>query len=116
MPASFMEAIGGQFFAGTVLGDRTDGIYIYHRKAAGALDYVAGHGGAIIDRLGVGHAADGGESSRCRSPRAGFYGFGMFKAGLAQMHVHVDEAGGDDQARGIEVPLRWHRYSRRSHE
>ena len=33
---------------------------------------------------------------------AGFDGFGVLDARLTQMNVHVDEARGDDQSRGIE--------------
>ncbi len=64
MPACFMEAKAGEFFAGAVLGDRADGIYVHDGVAAGAIDDVAGNGGAIVHRIGVRHAADGGEATR----------------------------------------------------
>ena len=39
-------------------------------------------------------------AAAAREPR--FDGLGVLEAGLAQVHVHVDEAGRDDQAGGIE--------------
>ena len=42
------------------------------------------------------------EAAGRRGARAGLDGLGVLEARLAQMHVHVDEAGRDDQARGVE--------------
>ena len=58
-----------------------------------------------------GHAADGGESTGRGRPRAALDGLGVLDAGLAQMHVHVDEARRhhqpgsvvDIRAAGIEI-------------
>ena len=75
---------------------------------------VAGDRGVVVHRRGVGHGADGGESARGRRARSALDGLGMLEAGLAQVHVHVDEAGRDDQpgrvehlgARGVEILAR----------
>ena len=67
-----------------------------------ALDDVAGDRGAVVHRLGVRHAADGGESARRRGARPALDGLGVLEAGLAQVHVHVDEAGRDDQPGRVE--------------
>ena len=98
----FHGADGGQFLAGAAFGDGADREDVDHRAAARPLHDVAGHGGAVVHRLGVGHAADGGEAAGRRGARAGLDGFGVLEARLAQVHVHVDEAGRHDQAGGIE--------------
>ena len=67
-----------------------------------SLDDVAGHRGVVVDRRRVGHAADGGESAGGGGARAALDGFGVLESRLAQVHVHVDEAGRDDQAGGVE--------------
>jgi hypothetical protein len=36
-----------------------------------------------------------------RSIRAAFYGFGIFASGFAQMSMHVDESGRNDEPPGI---------------
>ena len=96
------QSDGGKFFAGAVLGDGADGKHVHDGVALGALDDVAGDGGVVVDGRRVGHAADGGESTGGGGARAALDGLGVFEAGLAQMDVHVDEAGRDDQSGGVE--------------
>ena len=96
------QADGGQLFAGAAFGDGADGKYIDDGVALGALDDVAGDGGVVVDWRRVRHAADGGEPTGGGGARAGFDGLGVFEAGLAQMDVHVDKAGRDDQAGRVE--------------
>ena len=98
----FHGADGRQLFARAVFGDGADGEDVSHGKLAGAFDDVAGDGGIVVHRQRVGHAADGGEAAGGRGARAGLDGFGVLEARLAQVHVHVDEAGSYDQAGGIE--------------
>ena len=93
---------GGQFFACAALGDRADREHVHHGVAARPLHDVAGDSRAVVHRLCIRHAADGREPARRRSPRAAFDGFGVLKAGLPQVHVHIDKARARRSAR-------WHR-------
>src|SRR5262249_39418027 len=95
-------ADGGEFVSGAAFRNGSNGENIHDRMATRAFHDVAGDGGAVINRLGIGHARDGGESTGGGGARSGFDGFGMLKAGLAQVHVHVDEAGGNHHARCVE--------------
>ena len=56
----------------------------------------------VDHRRGVGHGADGGETSGGGGGGAGGDGFFVALSGLAQVDVQIDEAGSDDQAAGIE--------------
>ena len=98
----FHGADGRQFLARAPLGDGADGKHVDQRLAARPLHDVAGHHGAIVHRLGVRHAADGGEPARRRRPRPALDGLGVLETRLAQMHVHVDEARRHDHPRGVE--------------
>ena len=71
-------------------------------KGFGAIDDEASNGGIVVDGFRVWHAADGREAAVCCRVRAGFDGFGIFLAGLAQMGMHVNEAGRDDEAGGVK--------------
>jgi hypothetical protein len=95
-------ADGGQFVAGAVLGDGADGEDVGNGELAGAVDDVAGDGGIVVDGDCVWHAADGSESAGGGGAGAGLDGFGVLDAGLAEVDVHVDETGGDDEAGGVE--------------
>ena len=101
-PGIFHGADGGQLLARAVLGDRADGENVGDRLLARALDDVAGDGGVVVHRQRIRHAANGRESAGRRGARAGLDGFGVLDTGLAQMHVHVDEARRDDEAGGVE--------------
>src|SRR5258708_39984476 len=50
----------------------------------------------------AGAGADGGEPSRRSGPRSRLDGLGVLEARLAQVHVHIDEAGRDDETGGVE--------------
>ena len=102
MPASFINPMAASSSPALSFGDGADGKHVDDGVALGALDDVAGDGGVVVDGRGVGHAADGGESTGGGGARAAFDGLGVFEAGLAQMDVHVDEAGRDDEAGGVE--------------
>ena len=103
MPACFHRSDGGELFAGAVLGDGADGKDIDDGVALGALHDVAGNGGAVVHRRRVGHAADGSEAAGRSGARSALDGLGVLKARLAQMDMHVDEAGRDDQSRGVQL-------------
>ncbi len=49
-------------------------------------------------RLGVRHLEDGGDAAHCRRGGAGAEIFLVFEAGLAEMHLGVDDTGQDVQA------------------
>src|SRR5262249_9813161 len=51
----------------------------------------------------VGHAAHGGEPAGRRRARPAGDRLLVLVARLAQVHVHVDEAGTDDLARGVDA-------------
>ena len=56
----------------------------------------------VQGRLGVGHARHRRDAAGQRRRRAGADRLVLLAARLAQMDVHVDEAGTDDLARGVE--------------
>ena len=96
------RADGREFLALAAAGDGADGKHVDHRVPPRLFDDVGGDGGAVVHRRRVGHGADGGESTGGGGARAALDGFRVFEPGLAQMHVHVDEAGRDDQPGGVE--------------
>ena len=68
----------------------------------GAVNDETGDRSVIVDWFRVGHAADGGEASTSGGQRSRFDSFGIFLARLAQVHMHVNESGSDDEAGGVE--------------
>jgi hypothetical protein len=62
----------------------------------------AGNLRRVVHRDGVGHGRNGGESARRGRRRAGGDGLLVALAGLAQVDVHVDQAGRDGQAGGVQ--------------
>ena len=80
-----------QFLTEAALGDRADRIHVDAVQPAGLLEDVVSDHRRVVHRVGVRHAADGSESAGGGRVDAGLDGFGMFEAGLAQVHVHVDE-------------------------
>ena len=101
-PAAFMAPMAASSSPALPLVMAPMGNTLTTALAPRALHDVAGHRGAVVHRLGVGHAADGGESAGRGRARAAFDGLGVLEARLAQVHVHVDEAGRDDQPAGVE--------------
>ena len=88
--------------AGEPLGDRADRVNVHAAALRlGLLDDVARHRRVVVDRLGVGHAADRREAAVRRRARAGDDILFVFLTGVAQMAVHVDEARRDDLARRV---------------
>ena len=60
----------------------------------GGASFDIGDNGAVIGNgVGVGHGADAGETARGRSSRLGLDVTLVLKAGLAKVHVHIDETG-----------------------
>src|SRR5262249_34345981 len=56
----------------------------------------------VIDRVGIRHATDRGESASHSRARSRFDGLLVFEARLAQMHMQVNEARSNDQSRGVK--------------
>ena len=61
-----------------------------------------GGGLAVDGGFGVRHTRHGRDAAGQGGRRAGGDGFVFLAARLAQMDVHVDEAGADDHARGVD--------------
>ena len=71
-----------------------------------ARDLVGKRLGGDRQRVGVGHLEDGGDAAHHRGARAGLEVFLVLGAGLAEMHLRVDDAGQDVQARCSRRPRR----------
>src|SRR6185437_11964788 len=84
------------------LGDGADGIDAGVPQLARALHQVRRRAGIVVHRAGVGHGADGGEAAGGGGARSGFDGLLVLEAGLAQMHVQINEPGRDDHPGAIE--------------
>jgi len=69
---------------------------------AGAADLVGQGCGGHGKRLGIGHFENAGDAAHDRGAAAGFQVFLVFKAGLAEMHLAVDDAGENVQAPAIQ--------------
>ena len=72
------------------------------RARARLFDDEARHGRVVVDGVGVGHRADGGEAARDGRGRARRDGLLVLLPRLAQVCVQVYEAGRDDEASGVE--------------
>ena len=99
----FHRSDGRQLLARAVLSDRADGKHVDDGRPLRAFDDVARYRGVVVHRVRVWHGADGGESARGRRLRAALDRFGVLEAGLAKVHVHVDEPRRYHQSRGIEL-------------
>jgi len=96
---------GGDFRDGFAIAAGTGGAYRPDADMGGGfgpIENEARDAGVVVDGPGVRHAANGGEATAGRRERASRDGFGRFLAGLAQMRVKIDEAGGDDQTGGVK--------------
>jgi hypothetical protein len=61
-----------------------------------------GHRARVVDRHRVRHAGHAGEAASRRGQRAAGHRFLPLLARLAQVHVHVDEARTDHEARQVD--------------
>ena len=104
-PRLFEGGEVAQLPAGLSSGDVGDGV----DPGVGALclvQDVADHLGAVHRGLGVGHGRHGGKPARSRSPAAGEDVLLIGEAGVPQVDVHVDEAGGSHQSGGFDDLVR----------
>jgi len=60
------------------------------------------HPGRVDRGIGVGHGDDGRVAAERGGPGAGLDRLGLLVAGLPQVRVEVDQAGGDHAAAGVE--------------
>ncbi len=86
-----------QFFARKSFRDRAGRQDIHARAFRRAIFDPGDRARTIRDRRCIRHADDGGEATRRRGARTGFNRLLPAEARFAQMHVDVDQAGGDDE-------------------
>ena len=98
-PASLQLRDVGELFALLSARHRADRIDARETRLRGLLQDQPRHAGVVVDRLGVRHARHRGEAAGDRRRDAGGDRLLVLLPGLAQVHVHVDEAGTDDQPR-----------------
>ena len=104
MPASFISPISASDSPLSPLEMAPIGQHAHDRRLARPPHDEVGHRAAVVGRIGVGHAADGGEAARRRRPRARGDVLFVLVPGLAQVHVQVDEAGRDHLAAAVDDP------------
>ena len=92
---------------GEVLAPRSDrhGADRIHARQAGLdgpLQDELRHARLIVHRIGVRHARDGGEAAGDGRGDTGRHRLLVLLSGLAQVHVHVDQTGRDDQSAELD--------------
>ncbi len=92
----------GQALAPETLREGADGVDARALRDAGAVQDVLRHGGAVVHGLGVRHAGKRREAARERGRHAGLDGLLVLVAGLAQVDVHVDQAGQHEEPARVE--------------
>lgn len=101
-PGSDHAAHFGEFLAFEALGDGADGEDVGVTELGVLSEDEVDGGFAVEGRVGVGHAGDAGESAGGGGAGAAGDGFLFLVSGFAEVDVHVDEAGGDEQAVGVD--------------
>ncbi len=101
-PRARHEAELGELGALEALGHGADRHDLGEAAGATEVEHPLGGLGRVGDGARVGHGEDGGEAARGRGRGPGGDGLGVLAAGLAQVHVEVDEAGQGDEAVGVE--------------
>ena len=91
-----------QFLAFHPLGHRPDYSDPHDAVAAGPFAQTLNQYRAIDRGPGVGHAGHHGKTAGSGSLRAGHNVFLRFQARIAQMHMHVNQAGGDDFSAAVD--------------
>ena len=89
----------GELLAFLSARDRADRIHASEARFRGAAQDQLGDAGVIVHRRRIGHARDRGEAAGDRGRRAGGDRLLVLLPRLAQMDVHVDQAGTDHQPR-----------------
>ena len=78
------------------------GKHIGKLSALGLLDHETGHRSVVVYRMRVRHRAHRRKTAGHRGGRAAGNRLFVFLARLAQVHVHVDETGRNNQARRVD--------------
>ncbi len=100
----------GELLALLAARDRADRIDAGQVRLGGLRQDVAGDAGVVVHRAGVRHAGHRGEAAGDRRGGAGRHRFLVLLPRLAQVHVHVDQPGHDDQpARHVDDRRAVHR-------
>jgi hypothetical protein len=92
----------GQLRAGLPPRHGPDRVQARTGNAARLRHEVLRDGAVVVDRLGVGHRAHGGEPSGRRGLEARRDSLGLFAPGLAQVRVQVDEPRKDEKSGRVE--------------
>jgi len=95
----------GQFHSFATLGDSADRIDIGQPHPLRLAQDKFNLPLIIQRRLGIGHAADAGESARNGRGRPGGDVFLLFVARLAKVHVNVDQTRRDQAIGGVDHPI-----------
>ena len=95
---------GGDLATGATHGDGASGKDSDEALVAGVVDGSDQPIWGIERRLRVGHLDDGGEAASGRSGGATGDGFLVLLAGGSEVGVEVNETGGDEKARSLDVP------------
>lgn len=93
----------GELFAGAAPGNGADGQDADNGAGGRLAQDVFDDGARVHGGFGVGHGADGGEAAAGGGAGAGGDVLLVLEAGVAEMGVEVDKAGGDDEAAGIDL-------------
>ena len=105
-PPSTRPPISASSVPCAALGDGADGKDVGVAGPLGLEVDELGRRLAVEGRLGVRHAGHRRDAAGQRRRRAGGDGLVLLAARLAQVDVHVDQAGADDLARGVDGACR----------
>ena len=111
-PRARHETELGELGAVEALGHGAHRHHLGQAAGTAEVEHPLGGFGRVGDGARVGHREDGGVAARCRGRGPGGDGLGVLAAGLAQVHVEVDEARQGDETVGVEhldVAARAHR-------
>lgn len=92
----------GQLLSLFADGDGADGMHLAHPRLFPAGDDIADDRRVVADGRGIGHAADLREPAAHRRRAAAGDVFFILEPRLAQVNVHVDQAGEHMQPRGVD--------------
>ena len=92
----------GQSFAFSAFGNAADRQDPDSTFSARLLSYIIHYRTVIYGRFGIRHAADGSKTAFGRCPGAGSDSFLIFKSGVSQVAMEIDESRTDYQIFGLD--------------
>jgi hypothetical protein len=92
----------GQRLTFQPLGDAADRIDVDTPLFGGLAPDVEGDRLVVVDRVGVGHAGHRSKAAGCGRPGAGHDVFLVLVAGIAQVHVYIDQPGNHQLSPGVD--------------